>query len=156
MNRHKQQDEKCECAACNGLDVKAWEEDMMEENGWFIHMVGSEDPETETGFNAHTHGLEKTFNHLNLQIIVPLPQDCIGNIFSGIVKKIKSGTVFEIGKNYDEIIKGYLIKIVQTKECNRDVLRVILPDPNGNLEFDEIDDKYKSQYEKTKWAIDND
>jgi hypothetical protein len=43
-------------------------------NGWHSHAV-IEGAETATGFNVHTHGLDKTFGHRNFEIVMPCDRE---------------------------------------------------------------------------------
>jgi hypothetical protein len=60
-----------------------------------------------------------------------------------LVGQIKDGKVFEVGTSYPDILgNGYLLEFLHAKESNREVLRLLIPDKNGQFE-DEI---FKAQF----------
>lgn len=143
---HRDQ-EDCECVACkHGPDVmRAWERKMLDEYGWFIHYVPGDDP---LPLNAHTHGLEDKFEGaLNLQIVAPLTQEVTGLILHALVKRMGDGDFPEPGKRMSHIIQRYDVTFAKAIENERVVLRVILPDKEGNLDPPDIGGGFQLQYE---------
>lgn len=118
----------------------------MEKFGFYIHVVPKGDDQSPTGFNAHSHGLSESFKHLDIQIVVPLPKKIALGVFHSVVDLIREGARFKVGKRYSNIILNYDVMFIPAIECNRKVLRMILPDPQGNLLKEDINDKYALQY----------
>ena len=140
------------CDACAfGLDeMEAKKKKDMEKYGWYAHFV-IDDNEMPFGYNIHTHGLYITYKHLDLQICCPLPMEVAHDILSIIVKEIKDGDVFSAGARVSGIIRNYDVLFVEATENDRPVLRVILPDPTGCLDKDEMDPSdWAQQYNGTK------
>ncbi len=147
----------CRCTFCDwraaGMsedDVadkyKEWEQAQVEKHGWFVHFIGDDDA-CPMGVNFHTHGLDK-YDHLDLQIVVPVSDKVAMGIFHNIVNRIKDGESFNHGDIVSEIAgKGYNIKFHAARETNRDVLRVIIPDADNNLDRDNITGGLAKQYE---------
>jgi len=152
----KHDDPGCRCARCEAIaagmtpDEAAiaqleWEAKALAERGFYVHYVGV-DPSSPTNFNAHTHGMQAFDNHLDFQLIVPLPPEYAHNIICTLAERVKSGERFVSGQKLDKIIRGFEIKLIEAPEDDRRVLRIILPDPNGKLEPDEINEQYVVQY----------
>ena len=147
---------QCKCARCEAiaggltpeeasLKQLEWEVKCLTERGFYVHYVGG-DPTSPTNFNAHTHGLER-LNHLNFQFIVQLPQQVGHNILCTLAEWVKEGQRFESGQLVEHVIRGFPIKLVEASEDDRKVLRIIFPDPKGNLEPDEMNEQYVVQYQ---------
>lgn len=145
MKDHKA---SCGCPICSGkmswADYHEWELNCLTEYGWFTHFVG--DPSCGCGMNSHTHGLE-TFGHLDLQIVVPMREQVIQNIFGNIIKRIRDGEKFNPGEEVEGIIRDFKVKFVLRQEGDRDVLRIIIPDKHGKLSESEIDEYFVKQYQ---------
>lgn len=121
------------CVACeHGMDkVRETEEKAMEEYGWYAHLVmpsGEGEPA-----NYHTHGLKETFGHHDLQITAPIDPMVAAQALTKIAQQVAGGSRFKSGKSYDfELGEWQLIcTFVKGKEGGREVLRVILPDHDG-------------------------
>jgi hypothetical protein len=137
---------KCKCDVCdNGIDIAAWEKDKMETIGWFIHCVDG-DNSVPYEFNCHTHGLMKTYNHPDLQIVLRLNPAIAQNILSSFVEQIKSGTQFQHGSLVNHIIRNFNVLLINAVEDGRNVLRIILPDKEGNLEPQEMTEVFSRQH----------
>jgi hypothetical protein len=151
MNLHE---DDCGCPLCNGMsldDLIAQNERLMEKYGWFYHVVVGED-----GMDVHTHGLQETYNHVDLQITFPLHkcvqtkeqlEDLVHSILWAFAKRIDQGEIFSAGERVSEIIKKFDVKLVLATENNRPVLRIILPDAKGNLDKEQLTGIYLNQYE---------
>lgn len=148
----------CPCAIClwraKGLTEEEavkryneWENDQMKQHGWIVHFIGSDDPSTPTGVNYHTHGLTDTFDHLDLQIVVSLGQNTAHGIFLSALDCIKEGRKFAHGDVVDRIVKGYNVKFVTATEGGRNLLRIILPDQNGSLDYADMEVGMREQYD---------
>ena len=108
--------------------------ESMETLGWYAHCVPSGD-NTPYGYNYHTHGMEHSFKHPNIQIVLPIDFVAAHNIAYAIVEKIRKGVRFEANIDYKGIMENdYLIRFIDAKECGRSVLRLLIPDKNGKYE----------------------
>ncbi len=148
---------KCRCTICEAVENGAtleearaqfeqWAQEKMKEYGWYAHFV-SDDEDSPTRFNTHTHGLPETFQHLDLQIVVPMPEKIAHGIFCNIVHRLKEGERYEDGDVLEGILgNGYKCKLVQAIEDERTVLRVIVPDKRGNLDADTLIAPFNRQY----------
>ncbi|PSK88136.1 uncharacterized protein DUF4262 [Taibaiella chishuiensis] len=111
--------------------LRDWSRVMMFRYGWYIHFV-FDDEDFPYGINFHTHGIEDSFAHPDLQICFPIPQEMAHLIFNAIVGEIKKGFVFKAGRRYADIIGGGLsLNFIPVRECGRPLLRIIFTDENG-------------------------
>ena len=113
------------------------DEKMIAEHGWVMHAV----PATcYDGIHAnyHTHGLEVSCGHTDLQIVLPINPRTAHAILNDIIDDIKAGKKYESGKQYDDVIIGFDVLMVKFIEGGRDVLRIIFPDPIGLFPNDEF------------------
>lgn len=125
-------------------------EKAMKAEGWIIEVISdTKDSKcaTGTGRDAHTHGIEEKFGHMDLQCVLPINADLVGDIFHRIVKMIKEGTKFESGKCYGDIVNNkYKIRFLTAMEGDREVLRIIIPDKNGKLHKELMEEKFRVQF----------
>lgn len=139
--------DECEHDWCPGRDFD-WEAQMIREHGFFSHMVPFEGPEDGSfGMdNFHTHGFPHSVNHPDIQVVVRLP----GKIWSGIAwnayNRIKDGVKFGQGEEYHDILDNMPVCFAWAEENGRDVLRMILPDKEGKVFEDEINERYAVQW----------
>ena len=147
----KDHEKECECFSCkNGEEsLHELEQKMIEKYGWYCHIIIDNDEQSPTGFNAHTHNLQEKYNHPDIQIVVPINHKSIIAILHSIVDNyIKKGNTLKEGEEYDKIIQYYKVTFFNTKECGRNVLRLILPDVNGYIQQNEpMDKNFSLQYE---------
>jgi hypothetical protein len=137
----------CDMCALGPEIVEEREKEMMEKIGWYAHFVHDE-PETPFHINYHTHGLTHTFKHPDLQACIPINFEVLHSIVCSIVKQIKEGKKFKAGDKVLDILQNdFPITFMESKECGRDVLRVIFPDPSGRLAKEDIEEPYDKQYE---------
>lgn len=129
----------CKCVICLGRmtrrEFRSQKLQSIRKYGWYALFAA--DPQIATGFNYHTHGFNKTLGHFDLQIVLPLdPVKCHG-IAKTIYGQIKGGKVFRDG---DETTiphqdgSEFPVRFVRVRERDRSVLRVILPNSDGDLE----------------------
>lgn len=119
---------------------------MMGQYGFYCHYVfGS--PDEPNKVNIHTHGVLESFQHPDLQMVLPLPQKVALNIFHNIVDRIKEGEVFIPNSIVYGVIKTLPVKFMAAQEGDRDVLRIIFPDKQGIIEQEYMDHNYAQQYE---------
>jgi hypothetical protein len=138
---HEEQHE-CDCEICgSGLPMeeaierlRKWEADMLAQHGWYAHMVPNDYDQSPSGFNAHTHGLELV-GRLNFQIVCPLPPDVVHSILTSLVK-LDREVGLNAGQDVEGVVKGYKVRLALAMECDRQVLRAIMPDRHGRLGVD--------------------
>jgi hypothetical protein len=112
------------------------EEECMRLCGWYYHVVMGKES-SPTHFNVHTHGFTETFDHPDLQVVLPIP-DC-KSIFSELANKIANGYVIRCNELISGIIQEpYKIMVKWAVESNRAVLRLIFPDKNNSYHDDKI------------------
>jgi hypothetical protein len=116
--------------------------------GWCGHYV-FDDVDSPTGLNIHTHGLRESYGHPDLQIVLPLSERVAHGIMINLADEVKAGRRFAPGGVASGIIEGYDLSFATATECGREVLRVIIPDPDGRLMRGEIGGGYEVQYEGT-------
>ena len=136
-------EQECECACCAGKDINAWHQEQMEKHGWFAHYVLDEG----NGVDFHTHGMDQTYKHLDFQIVLPINHKTVNSIFWRFADLLKSGKQFKAGDRVAEIIEGYDVLCVEVTSGERNLLRVILPDADGNLEEKDLEGIYAPQYD---------
>ena len=109
-------------------------EKMMEEHGWMAHFV-IDDKDFPNGTNYHTHGLDSSFSHPDLQICLPIRPEVAHGLFETAVNNIKNGASYEPGKEYGNILKDdFKIKFIEVVVDDHKLLRMVLPDENGKYE----------------------
>jgi hypothetical protein len=134
--------------------LKTWEAVKQEKHGWSAHSVFYEmkDRPEKKGipyqWNHHTHGVVERFDHPDLQIVLPLAPAIVGSIFNTMVEIIKEGGCYILtNKEYEGVLGGgFKVRTRWATEGRRQVLRVILPDSQGNLAEDKIHRDYRDQY----------
>jgi hypothetical protein len=147
----------CKCAHCESIAagvseeeatkaIIEWQDKCLAERGFYVHMVG-DDPVTSKNFNAHSHGLQALDNHLDFQIVLPLPPKVAHNLICILADRVKAGEKFSAGQIVEHVVRGMNVKLVEVQENDRNVLRVILPDADGKVEPDEIFEEFAFQYE---------
>ncbi len=141
-------EEDCNMLCEQGLEaVEEHAAKSLKEYGWYVHFI-SNDSGCPYNSNAHTHGLAENFDHINLQICIPLDSTIIHGVLSEAVKDIKNGIKFEAGKVYDKLLKGdYPVTFAKVKEGKREVLRIILPDQYKCLDRDNMEPEYRDQWD---------
>jgi len=125
------------------------EDAQLARHGWFSHYV-FDDHGTPTGMNIHTHGVLESFGHPDFQLILPLATDVAHQILANLVAEVKAGRRFKAGDTAGEIIHGFDLGFAAATEGGRDVLRVIVPDPEGRTAQGEIEEGYGVQYSGTR------
>ena len=146
----------CECRLCQLKETMSDDEaisafqrqqmEMLAKYGWFAHYV-SDDPDAPMGVNFHTHGMDETFDHPDLQIVFPIDPKIAHSLFWEAINQIKSGKKFRDGDVVDKIVgNGFSVKFVEAQENERTVLRMILPDKYGNLDRADLAGTMAEQY----------
>lgn len=137
----------CRCDRCRDPEEAARKrQQMMEEYGWIIDFVRP-DNDYPYGVNYHTHGLPEKYGHPDLQIVMSLDPNVASGVLWDAVNQIEKGTRFQEDLAYDNILgMGYKVKFIKAQECDREVLRMILPDKEGRLDLVDMDEPYQGQY----------
>lgn len=125
------------------------ERELIKQYGWITHYTFETEKREYNGLcNIHTHGLTETQNHLDLQIVIPLPQNIAHGVITQAISLIKAGTSFKDGDSSSEILNGADVYFRKFQENGRDVLRIILPDEHNKFpEDDDCDEYFKRQLE---------
>jgi hypothetical protein len=145
VNKAKHDCKCCLCGESKGdkiaklADLKEKEKEWLKKPGWFAHMVGD--------VNYHTHGLDLTQNHINIEVVLPIDPNLIHDLITSAIDLIKKGKKFESGKDYARVIKKLKVRFVKSREGDRDVLRMIIPDKNGNLDKDKMEETFAKQWD---------
>lgn len=131
--------------------VKQKEMEMMKKYGWIVHYIfPTEESEEPQMVNIHTHGLQESYNHLDIQMTLPVDQATAHGVLGTVVMHIKDGKTFKAEETSDVVLEGFDVYFFAATEDGRDVLRIVLPDPNGKMPFDEDCEKvYNRQLEPT-------
>ena len=140
----------CECLVCeHGLDkAQQIEAEAITKYGWYAHYVTGD--ETDIRANYHTHGLPETHNHPDLQIVFPINPRIAHSLIWNAVRLIEAGTTLKNGDIIKKIAGGgFKVAFIDATECDRPVLRMILPDKNGKLAKEEIEGTFQIQYDLT-------
>ncbi len=139
------QNKECRDSGCKGRDYDL-EEKHLKKSKFFVHLVMT-DPDTK-GANIHTHGFPESYNHPDIQIVMALPQQIAGAILHTAHDIIKEGGKLELEKAYDQFLHGYNVQFVWAIENGRDILRMILPDKEGEL----MEELMNNSVYKNQWA----
>ena len=138
---------KAKCTSAEALDAHdKWAVECMAKYGFYIHFVFDNDfDNSPSGVNLHTHGISESKNHHDFQITVPLDPEVVSGIFHNLYDRVSDGEVFAAGDIVHDILGNDLeITFIEAEECGRTVLRVILPDPAGNLTKTKMQKKWKA------------
>ncbi len=153
--------EGCRCVICSGemkrrVPADRKEKQLVEKLGWFYHVVCA-DPFVATGFNFHTHGFDLSLGgHLDLQIVFPMSENKARAIAKTIYDQIRSdGKGFRDGDETEILHEDgskYPVRFIKVREGDREVLRVILPNPRGGLEPDQVAESDEPEY-ALQWTV---
>jgi len=135
MNHQHKEGEQCAICEFGIEEIERREKKHMEDYGWYAHIV-QDDPDLPFGYNYHTHGFNYSWDHHDIQIILPIDSRLCHAIVNGIVNNLKKGKRYEVGPKYDDILDKYPVQFIHARECDRNVLRLILPDEDGELKGD--------------------
>lgn len=152
---HKQ---GCRCAICDAVAMgltpeEAWqkleerEREAVIKHGWYAHFV-QDDGETHYGVNVHSHGME-AYDHLDFQVVFPIDERLAHHFIADLIERVKKGEKFQHGQRVSQILKNYDILLLEANEAGRAVLRLILPDEEGNLTKEDIKQIFRGQFEGT-------
>lgn len=147
--------EKCENPEAYEQKIK----DVTEKGpGWYTHYITDDDITCPNNFNVHTHGFPEKYNHPDIQICIPMPPKqahaLIWGFLSALEEKrasiptedltVASNWIFPTNVRVPNILgNNFDVMFLPAQENDREVYRMILPDPKNN--FDTM--PYKSQLE---------
>lgn len=141
----------CGCFACeHGLEAfHKMKEENLKKTGFITIPYVSGCEKYPNNSNVVTEGFQETWGHKDLQVCFPsLSWERIHDIFWVIANLVKDGNKFQAGKFYDNIIQNYEVQFVNARQNGRDVLRLLICDPNGKYDtpmyqaqFTMLDDK---------------
>lgn len=144
----------CKCVVCSGQltaeQVRAKQKQLVEKHGWYAHVIEG-DTSVATGFNYHTHGFDESLKHLDIQIVLPVGRFLCHNIAKEIFGQIKQGKKFQDGEETTIPRAGgspYPVRFLKVHEGDRNVLRVILPNPR-----DELEPKHVAEGDEPEYAL---
>lgn len=107
------------------------ERKMLFQYGYCVHAVSCGHINT----NYHTHGLPEMKNHIDLQITLNIQPQEVFDIFHLLIAEINKGKTFTKDSSIKYLNKP--LKLMETFESGRQVLRIMLPDSNGKFPEDE-------------------
>jgi hypothetical protein len=143
---------KCECCECNGgsmEDFRRKEEEILAKYGWCAHYVFDDDT-MPMGSNYHTHGFAENLGHPDFQCVLRIDPQLLHGILTSIAEQVKKGRKFEAGMRYDRVLKDMDVTFINAREGGRKVLRLIIPDKNGELDADKMEAAFALQYDLKK------
>lgn len=161
---------ECKCEYCSGKTpeeresarqrIDQEEEALLAKYGYFIHSV-FDDPNAPYGWNFHTHGLCDR-GLTDLQLVAPLDPNVAAKYLNFVAGKLLDGQTLVSGDVITYLTReqlddygakdwfnggDYRLKLVAAVEGERHVLRIILPDVNGNLDEEDMVLFYSHQYD---------
>lgn len=158
MPRRQKQEHDGECECCKHKHdpaalaaylkkAEAEERGFLKKYGWYVHAVTSDDDQTPNGVNIHTHGLSQTQDHLDFQCCARVDPVTVHSWLAYFAEQVKNGTKFSPGLVRVPFCK-FKLALVKARECDRDVLRIVIPDSDGDLDPKTMDPEYAEQYDK--------
>jgi len=140
-NRYKHgRDQNCDCCKHGMEAVLKADHDAIAKQGWTAHVV--RDDENTGLLNYHTHGFVDMFGCDDIQFYINADPVDLHTLAWRIVESIEAGTkptngmvlkvIYEIASPTGKSDVG--VKLIETDESGRRVLRVILPDHGGCLD----------------------
>ena len=118
------------------------QKDKIKKMGWITHILPCVDEHQRN--NSHTHGLFDNFSHLDLQIVAPLDPQIVIRTFALVIDRIRKGETFKDGQIFT--LSDFDVKFINANESNRPVLRIVFPDPEGNIEEVLMLEPFNTQY----------
>jgi len=114
---------------------------------WTVHRV-IDDYGSGNSANAHTHGMEN-YNHLNFQLVIPIHPEQATVLLNAICLEVQKGKRFAPGNYPGEFVYNTEFRLMLVRETGRNLLRVIVPDPNLRFPEDPLcEAPYKYQTRK--------
>lgn len=123
----------CECFRCKYGPEAAnlMTKKLLDEYGWYAQYI-TDACEWPNHINFHTIGIKEKFKHPDFQICFPVMHETGLLIFHKLVAAITNGQTFQAGDQmYEDILGGgYKLKFIEARENDRQVLRLIFPNPS--------------------------
>ena len=91
-------------------------------------------------------GFAENFKHPDIQINYPLPGELALHCLSTVADLVKSGKTYKDGDLSDDVLHDLPVKFVAVEIDGVSMLRMILPDKEGNVERDKMAYRYSLQY----------
>jgi hypothetical protein len=126
------------------------EEELGKAHGWYSHFILPENT-AQRWVNYHTHGLPEHYGHLDFQFVLPIDPNILHALATKLVDRVTRGERFAAGMRVSGVMEDYdvfLMKTAETRRDNRVVLRVILPDRNGNIDKADLNGIFAAQFEE--------
>lgn len=123
---------------------------MFASRGWYSHLVFPENAE-QKWLNYHTHGLPELYGQLDFQFVLPVDPQTLHRLAATLVERVKKGERFGANMRVRGVTENYdvlLFKTYESQTDNRQVLRVILPDKNGNVDKATLTGMFAAQFEE--------
>ena len=95
--------------------------------------------ETPFGADAYTYGLNE-YNHLELECVFPLFHSEIVSIINPLINMILQGHHLSEGYYKNPLMNDYVMYFIEVKDIwgsNKSVLRIIVPDEENKMPWDE-------------------
>jgi len=125
-------------------------EDALTSYGWYSHFVLPENG-GQQWVNYHTHGLPELYGHLDFQLVLPIDRITLHALATKLVKRVQKGERFAPSMRVSGILDNHdilLAKTMETRSIDRPVLRVILPDKDGNLDKVHLRGIFAAQFQE--------
>ena len=131
----------------------------MTKTDWIIHYVANgvvcnQCGKMEAGFvdgfcNAHTHGMER-YQHPDFQMVLDCGPRENCRILNRFGFAVRNGTQFHSGQFVTGVYEDCAVKLLEFKECDRTVLRIIIPDRHNRFPDEPAcDQPYVMQLQET-------
>lgn len=117
-------------------DLTREQMDLLQKHGWIAHHV--------RGVGSHTHGMWESFGHPDIEIALYIDPSIAHGLIWSTFALIKKQPI-EAGKKYSRVVVGMDVTFIKSP-TEENTLRLIIPDANGNSDFDTMQEPYKSQY----------
>ncbi len=116
----------------------------MEENKLEIHYIQG-DELRPFGISAHTHGLED-YGQTEFELVLPYSQDDMATFFNSLIAMVvDDGRHFEEGCYTDILTDDYRMYFIEMPDFYQEgkkVLRIIYPDEEGKMPWEEGCEKH--------------
>lgn len=121
--------------------IRAQHDGWLKKYGFYIHSVFPAAGQEHLGFDHHTHGIAESFRHPDFQIKLGVAQGIAAALFHDFVNRIKEGERFTVGASaalpdgtfLNGFLHGFPVKLVAAVENGRELIRIVLPDPQGRF-----------------------
>lgn len=98
--------------------------------GWAAHVIPDASPAT-----AHTQGLMETYEHPDLQVVLPADPATLQRLLRPLAEAVKAGRIFHPGDEAEGVF-NVPVRFAERGEGGRQVLRALFPDPQGRFPGD--------------------